>query len=371
MIAAPAAEALPEVSEWRALAGRAAEDTIFLDPDFLLPAMAALGGSGVRLAEWRSADGRLAALAPFADARLGRLAPARSLWVHDYAPLGLPLVARDDTDGAVAGILDRILTEDGGIRKARSRSVIICHLFHSSSVAAAVSPYAAACGRPVAVVEAHERAMLSRPGDGPVDCRAALPVRRRKEFARQMRRLAEIGPVAVEAVAEPCRIPGLFEEFLALEAAGWKGRGGTAMAALPSVADMARRIVSGCAARRAVQIDAIRVGGRPVAMLTSFLAGDTAFTWKIAFDEAFARFSPGAQLMLEAGRSLTAHPHIRRVDSCAAANHPMIDHLWKERLALGTMVVGPVGGGPLYQAGLAAMRAEHRARVLARRLLRR
>src|SRR5262249_10566175 len=63
-------------------------------------------------------------------------------------------------------------------------------------------------------------------------------------------------------------------------------------------------------------------------------SGDRAWTWKIAYDEAYARFSPGVQLMLEVTETLLADNSVAQVDSCATADHPMIDHLWRERLAL-------------------------------------
>ena len=97
------------------------------------------------------------------------------------------------------------------------------------------------------------------------------------------------------------------------------------------------------------------------------VAGSTAYTWKIAFDEAFRRFSPGAQLMLEAPRSLFSDPNVARIDSCAAADHPMIDHLWKDRLAVGTLVIGPPSGA-IHRLGLAVLRAEVGVRDTARRL---
>jgi hypothetical protein len=129
--------------------------------------------------------------------------------------------------------------------------------------------------------------------------------------------------------------------------------------------------VAGLAAAGRARIDAIRVAGKPVAMLATFVAGETAYTWKIAYDEAFARYSPGAQLMLEAGRAILSGTEVRRIDSCATAGHPMVDHVWKDRLAVGTMVIGPPGGGALFAAGCAAARAEIAARNAARRLIRR
>ena len=348
--------------EWRALTERAAEDNAFFDPDFALPAMKAIG-DGVVIATWRSEDGRLAALAPVRAARLGRIAPALRVWSHDYGPLGVPLVDRTMTDQAVDGLLDGLM-ETGG-------SVVLPDITLEGPVALAVTRHAAAAGRGLAVVDSHRRAMLRRPESGDVDCRAALPQRRRKEYSRQMRRLADLGEVVVETARAPGEVNARFEEFLLLEAAGWKGKRHTAFAELPPIAAMAREIVGRRAAAGAVRIDSIRLDGRPIAMLVSFLSGATAYSWKIAYDEAYEKVSPGAQLMLDAGGTLLSNAGIRRIDSCASANHPMIDHLWHERLAIGTLVIGPAGGGLLHAAGLAAMKAEIRARGLAHRVLRR
>ena len=143
------------------------------------------------------------------------------------------------------------------------------------------------------------------------------------------------------------------------------------MVSTPSVAAMGREIVAAKASRGELAIHAIRLDGRAIAMLVCFLSGGTAYTWKIAYDEAFARFSPGAQIMMEAGTGLLAIPRIARVDSCAEANHPMADHVWKGRRAIGTIVIGPPGGGALFSAGLAAMRAETAARATAKELIKR
>jgi CelD/BcsL family acetyltransferase involved in cellulose biosynthesis len=347
--------------EWRDLAGRAAEDNVFFEPDFVLPAIEAIEGD-TRIATWRSAAGELAGLAPVAHARLGRIAPAIRIRSHEYGPLGTPLIDRKTVERSVAGLV-------GGLVGDRM-SLIVPDLPTDGAVSAAIIRFAAGAGRPVAIVGGCQRAMLRRPASGDVDCRAALPLRRRKEFARQMRRLADLGEVAIESASEPDRVRARFEEFLALEASGWKGHGGTALGSTSPIAEMARVIVADLAARRAVRIDSIRLEARPIAMLVSFLAKETAYSWKIAFDETYARFSPGAQLMLEAGHTLLSNDGIRQIDSCATAGHPMIDHLWRDRLAVGTLAMGPVGGGALFVAGLGAMRAEVRLRAAARRLLR-
>jgi hypothetical protein len=65
-------------------------------------------------------------------------------------------------------------------------------------------------------------------------------------------------------------------------------------------------------------------------MLATFLTPPGAFSFKTAFDESFARFSPGVLLQRE-NLEMLARADIAWADSCAAMDHPMIDHFWRER----------------------------------------
>src|SRR3546814_12960434 len=53
--------------------------------------------------------------------------------------------------------------------------------------------------------------------------------------------------------------------------------------------------------------------------------------FKIAFDEALGRFSPGVLIEIANLQAVLGDPAIGWMDSCAAADHPMIDSLWGER----------------------------------------
>jgi CelD/BcsL family acetyltransferase involved in cellulose biosynthesis len=347
-----ASEAAAIAGEWRALASEAVEENHFFLPDVVLPATRHFG-KDVRILTVRDGGGALIALAPVTATRLGRIAPALRVWSHHYGPFGVPLVAGGDLVEAAACLV-----------KA-ANTLILPDLPLDSPVANALTLAAERAGRMVAITDPHERAaLLQACASG--DLRASLPTRRRKEFARQMRRLADLGPVAIESVAAPGATTATFEEFLALEAAGWKGRGETAILSSPAISAFAREVVARRAADGGVRIDTLRFAGKPIAMVVSFLAGASAWTWKIAFDEAFARFSPGAQIMLELPQHLFAHGKVARIDSLAAAGHPMIDHLWHDRIRIGTLVIGP--GGPLQRLAILSVESEIRARALARRL---
>ena len=58
--------------------------------------------------------------------------------------------------------------------------------------------------------------------------------------------------------------------------------------------------VSGLGGEAKARIAGLYVDNRAIASLILLQSKDTVWTWKIAYDEAFARASPGVQLMLHA-----------------------------------------------------------------------
>ena len=132
------------------------------------------------------------------------------------------------------------------------------------------------------------------------------------------------------------------DAFLALEQAGWKGRAGSALGCDPRTEAFFREALAG--ARAAGRLDMLRidVDARPIAMLANFLAPPGGFSFKIAFDEAFARYSPGVLIEIE-NLGVLARGDIGWMDSCAVESHPMIDSLWGERRTIVRVTV-PLSG---------------------------
>nr|WP_286198712.1 GNAT family N-acetyltransferase [Mesorhizobium sp. BR1-1-16] len=235
--------------------------------------------------------------------------------------------------------------------------------------AQALRRHAESSGRPVRVFGTHHRAVL-RPALLAGGVRAALSAKTRKELGRQLRRLGDLGPLAFSATTGGPDLQPMLEAFLALEQSGWKGARGTALA-MKSEALAFVRAVASAAEPGEMRIDSLAVGDRPAAMLASFRSGGTLVTWKIAHDESLGRFSPGVQVMLEASGAFAADPSLRLVDSLASADHPMIDRLWPDRQAIGTLTIGPRGGGAAFALGVLLAETELRARSELRALIRR
>ncbi len=355
---------LPERAAWRALAAVAPDSNPFFAPGCLDAALATLAGPAVTIATATDAAGRLVALAPVTPMRLGRLVPAVAVWTHLYGPLGTPLIDPEDPDAAIASLIAAM----EGPRRGR-RILVFPDLPLKGGVADVLRRHAAREGRPVAIVGAHRRAVL-RPAEIAGGVRAALPTKTRKELGRQLRRLGDAGAVRFSSATTPDALAAALDAFLALEKRGWKGARGTALALKPEALAFARGLIE-AAGPGALRIDALEVGGRPVAMLIALRSGGTLVTWKIAHDPALGRFSPGVQIMLEASEAFAADRSLGLVDSLASADHPMIDRLWSGRRSVGTFTIGTDGGTSGLALGLLLARTEVTARARLRALIRR
>jgi hypothetical protein len=187
--------------------------------------------------------------------------------------------------------------------------------------------------------------------------RATLETRRRKEAERQRRRLADLGSLTFQVVSSEADTARELDRFLKLEAAGWKGKSGTALAHAPGSANFIREAAAALARRGAFRIATLTLDGRTIASGLIGQAGKRAYYIKTTYDEAYARFSPGLLLTLDLTTHLLDDGSIDDADSIAVADHPMIDRIWIERLAVASVVVSTrPGGGRGFRAAVAVER---------------
>jgi CelD/BcsL family acetyltransferase involved in cellulose biosynthesis len=174
------------------------------------------------------------------------------------------------------------------------------------------------------------RALLRPAADAETYLAQALAGKRRKELRRQHDRLHEQGGLDLATLA-PDEDPGPWlQSFLRLEAAGWKGRDGEAMGASAATRLFFLEAMRAGHQQGRLHVMALRLGGQSVAMKVNLLAGGGAFAFKIAFDEQWARYSPGVQLEI-ANLHWFHERGLAWMDSCAHHARFMINHLWMDR----------------------------------------
>jgi CelD/BcsL family acetyltransferase involved in cellulose biosynthesis len=343
--------AAAHAGEWRHLAADCLEPNGFLEPGLALPAAhhLAKGRPPHFIFVWDGSGRRkLLGLCPLElPRRLLPRAQAR-IWTHEQAPLGTPLLDRERAEEALAAIFAFLRQQ-----RPKSAGLTFPALPEDGPTARLVIALAAAEGRPVHQFAVHRRAMLSGGLDLDRDLERSLRSKRRKNLKSARRRLEAKGAVSFRLLSEPEEIGVGGEWFLALEEKGWKGRRGTALLKSPARANFARGVIASLAAEGKCRIASLDCAGKPIAMAIVLQSGNRAFFWKIAYDEAFAAFSPGVLLTLELSRALRADAGVALTDSCATADHPMIDHLWSERMTLADFFVAVGADRKRFSAALA------------------
>jgi CelD/BcsL family acetyltransferase involved in cellulose biosynthesis len=319
--------------EWRGLAAQALQPNIFYEPEFALAA-APVYGRGVSAVLVWSAAGRLLGFFPYrTDAwRYGALS-AQVGWTHPYAPLGVPLVEREHAARVIAAWLDHLT------RHLNGPKLLLLPMLSEGLFATALHSILAASGSRSAAFDRHRRALLA-PGNGRAGyLQRTGSSKRRKEIRRLRHRLDDLATVTHLGATNPEEIAAAIKEFLRLEASGWKGAAGTAAALKPQVSHFLETAVSGLAASGKARVDLLLSGDRPIAATITLLSGDRAWCWKTAYDEGFARYSPGLQLVFELSRNLLALEWLAQADSCAVPDHPMINPIWRERLVISDLLI--------------------------------
>lgn len=316
----------PFLAEWQALAETASEPNAFQEPWFATAGLQHLtGDQDIRLVEVR--DDELIGVIPLCVRNdYGRLPAAHVRnWRHHNDFLGTPLIRKGreaDFWGALLGHLDRSDWAVGFLH--------INGLLERGPVHEALVEVASALGRRVPIVKRRVRAALASPLSPERYFETTVRKKKRKELKRLANRLAELGIVASRTWSNGDDLDDWCDDFLALECRGWKGRAGSALASHPATEAFFRQATASAASLERLQIRRLDLDGKPIAMLINFLAPPGSFSFKITYDEAYARFSPGVLLELD-NLDVLARGDIDWMDSCAAENHSMIDSLWGER----------------------------------------
>ena len=329
----------PAIARWDALALRAAEPNPFFESWYLLPALRRFDAAGnVEILRFEQ-GGALAGLIPVARSWRYQRWPLPHLgaWTHANGFIAAPLVAA----GAERAFWRAFLAWSD----AHAGPALFAHLPHlplEGALALALSAECAAQGRRIELVHREERAMLRSDLAPEAYLERAVSGKKRKELRRQHARLSEQGKLRFERDDGDRCLATWIDHFLALEASGWKGQAGSALAAREATAGLFREALRGAGAHGRLERLSFTLDGRPIAMLANFVAPPGACSYKTAFDERYARFSPGVLLQLE-NLALLDREGIEWCDSCAAPDHPMIDGLWSERRAIGRFSLA-IGG---------------------------
>ena len=322
-----------DLATWAELADRAAEPNPFFRPEFVL-ANAIERGVPAQLLVVRDETRWLACLPVRSRPASLRLpVPQLEALIDEYSLFGMPLFDRDSLDAATDALLDIVRAE-------RHAGVLVLGKFDPDGpVGAAISAAALRRGlRPIVYVD-EDRAAWRRASD-PDHRGVHLDRSDRRELARRSKLLsADLGG-DVKVVNHSLE-PSAWEIFLALENSGWKAERGTALGSSEADAAFFRRMCAGMSAAGLLEVVALEVGGQTLAMECHLVDGGVLYSFKIAFDPAFHKYSPGTQLKFRVIEGLYERG-LELADSCAVPENAHMNRLWPDRRRMQTLLL-PTG----------------------------
>lgn len=343
-VAEDALDLRPHRQAWEDLAVALREPNPFYEPFMLLPALEVFGNNSdllfllIYAADPNTPNGPPLLIGFFPLERVKRFQglPCRALrlWQHPHCYEATPLLRPGFGEQALTALFQWLATDRLGAPLVELPRLAADGVFHQELV-----NYLNTRDTPQLTREHYTRAAYRPCENAEAYLDEALNTKRRKELKRLERRLGETGKLEMTQLQRADELEPWIEEFLALEGKGWKGQEGSALASSEADRHFFRQVAAAAFARGRLLFTALRLDGKALAMKCSYRAGHGSYAFKIAFDEEYAKFSPGVLLELDNVRRLHEQPDVHWMDSCAVQDHPMINRLWIDRRTMHSLLV--------------------------------
>ncbi len=358
------------VPAWEELAAAAIEPNAFYEHWMLLPALKLYGaGEDISVVLVLIRDPHN----PDAPAKLGGLFPlelvrnfrklkvsALSLWQHVHCYVCTPLVRADAAKECMVELFKWFKSGEASVSLMELGCISGDGPFHRMLV-----DLINEIGLLSWVTDIFTRGLWNEGYDKKTNPELAVSGDLRRRLRRKEKRLSERGHVEHLAIRPEDDVGRWIDEFLQIEASGWKGQRGSALASSESGRRYFTEIATSAFRRGRLLMLGINFNGRPIARRCAFVSGEGSFAFKTAYDEEFANFSPGAMLEMDSIRQLQTLRGVRWMDSCAAPDNFLVNRLSNDRKTIQSLTVGSGALGELVISGMPLLRWTNR-RILKR-----
>jgi CelD/BcsL family acetyltransferase involved in cellulose biosynthesis len=140
-----------------------------------------------------------------------------------------------------------------------------------------------------------------------------LSAKRRSTFRNRLQRTSRLGDFALEVVGDAAHLECALRDGLRIEAAGWKGAAGTAIAMCEDLTRFYAQVAASAARAGTLRLLFLKVGERRVAFAYCLRQGRTLYLLKSGYDPAYAACSPSNVLLLLAIEA-AAHEGLEAID---------------------------------------------------------
>lgn len=329
--------------DWADLAENALEPNVFYESWMLLPALSAWGTRRDTLfvlifanpGPGEYSHSTLCGLFPLERKSRYRGLPVKTLtsfWFR-HCFLGTPLVRRYHANETMSAFLDWVAAESG----------VSLVEFHRAGAWDAfgemLEQQIAECRLAVFREEQYSRALFRvAPGEDRYNP-PKVSAKGRREFRRRQQRLAEHGVLEYRELGPDDDLDLWLDQFLKLEASGWKGQQGTALKCSDEDRRFFLEVCHQAFRRGRLFLTAITLNGSPLAMQCNYMAHDGCFAFKTCFDERYEHYSPGSLMLFESVSHLSAKRGLYWMDSCSSPASAIANRLCSERKEIQSTII--------------------------------
>ena len=327
-------DALPTLlPAWEDLCRRSVEDNVYYSPRYARALLESVErDKNVSFAVvWKEKS--LVAMLPFTRVKLGipLLRPAGQAWQSKYTFSCMPLLDGLRKAEAAGALLDVLASISAG-------EWIIPTVNTKGEACQALIEALERKGLPWVFLDNFQRATLEAGSAFNEHMKRHVSPKRRKDLARNRRRLEELGNVEHQCHCFGEGLGRAVAAFLKIEASGWKGKRGTALACDDKTRKFAINAFTGGEDSSICRADVITLNDAPIAVSLITLVGRTGFAVKSCYDETYRSYGVGLLLEIEVIRSFLSGNWASRLDAATDGTH-VIDSLWPGRIEVADLIL--------------------------------
>jgi len=315
----------------------------FFTPSFFRAAEPSLASNKVFYLYLSSRMGNEESLKLFAPVMIQNMGLRRRkvirAWVHEFAPLGTPLVCNMEVDETASAFMECILNAPAHHSKSGNVSALVFELVCKEDLFISKIYQSARISHRLLFANRMSRAGL-KPVANTDYASSCLSGKHKQRLRKATRELENLGTLDFRTVKSGDAVKTALQGFLELEAKGWKGKNGTALKSNAKTESFCREVVTNMSDSGNCRIDSMFLDGTVIASLITFESNGYFYPWKICFDENFHKHSPGNILATHATSQMVGERNFKGLDSLAAEYNETTRRLWPDEKELHTIIIG-------------------------------
>ena len=333
-----------ELAAWSECAACSPEPNPFLEPDWLLPAVELLGESPKTMVVLAEHAGAVQACVPIAEVtadpggrgRSGTHAALKTRVAPTAVALGTPLVSAEGGREALACLVTELGREAG---RRGAGLVVMEWVSYGGPVARLLREAVCESGGLLMEFDTWDRGLLRRQAaDGEPYWLRGIGKNRLRTIRQHRRRLeAALGVSLTLRVRDDV---AAVEEFLRLEASGWKGHepDGLAFQREAGTTGFFETVCDRYIKQGRMFFLCLEGNSTPIAMICCVRAGEGLFAYRTAYDEDLARYGPGVEVFLAAMEFFDRATDASFFDTCSARDNAHLLGLFPDRRTMATLM---------------------------------